>query len=352
MAEKHQIGLIGAGMIAERHIDNLHKTGRAQVRWVVDREVDKAQKVKEKYGVTNAGTDYHDILRDEAVDAVVIATPPQIHFQMFKDAVAAGKHILVEKPLSIKPQDLDEMVALEKAHPELIISGCSARHARLQPKYAFVKEIIDSGALGEIYYIHHNSVARQSRGGVEYHPTAKWFLNKAIAGGGPLLDWGVYDLSYHLGLLNDEPELLDVKTLFLKLNLDAVDKGTDIADVEEHGASLMTFSGGLTYYWERASHANMDIPNETRIYGTKAGLRFAFCSWDTPIVELFDVENEGRGQARKQVLEVDMANHPGDEYMLAEHYVNVLSGKEKVEMPIALAKKHLDIIFKVYSDAQ
>jgi len=73
---------------------------------------------------------------------------------------------------------------------------------------------------GDIYAIHHNSIGHQSRPGVEYHPTARWFLNKAIAGGGPLFDWGVYDLSFHLGVLGDRREVEFTESRRLMSGLD------------------------------------------------------------------------------------------------------------------------------------
>lgn len=201
--------------------------------------------------------------------------------------------------------------------------------------------------MGEIYFIHHNSVSRQSRPGIEYHPTAKWFLNKEIAGGGVLFDWGVYDLSFHLGLLNDTPQLENINLLFIKRGLDNKDPGTNVFDVEEHFAASMKFSGGLNYYWERASNANMEAKNETRIYGTKGGIKLSYCSWDRPEIEFFDVENEGKGNARKEIIEVDMSQQ-NDHDELSKHYINALTGSERVAMPLSLAAKHLDIIYRIY----
>lgn len=348
--KKFKIGIIGAGMIAEKHITSFQKTGEAEVTWLAELKESLLKAVAQKYAVPNATNDYLTLLESD-VDAVVICTPPKTHVNIFLDCLNAGKHVLLEKPAAITREEAKVMLEARKKHPELIVCEASCRHARLQPKFRTVKAIIDSGRLGDIYYIHHNSAFRQGRGGIEYHPTAKWFLSKAIAGGGPMLDWGVYDLSFHLGLLNDVPELESAHTLFLRSGLDKVDPGTDVYDVEEHGASLLTFSGGLRFYWERAAQANVDVPNETRIYGTKGGLRFAFCSWDAPEIEFFDVADEGRGQARKEVIVTDMSAHINDEYELARHYIDVLKGKAEPMMPLERALKHLDIIFSVYEGA-
>jgi predicted dehydrogenase len=348
MEKKIVFGIIGAGMIAEKHILGLQKTGNATVKWVARENGSKLIEFQDKYAIPFGTTNYREILADAEVDAIIITAPPALHHQLFFDSVNAGKHILLEKPAAIKKEHLDAMVKLAADHPELIISDCSSRHARLQPKFRKVKEIIDSGKLGEIYYIHHNAVARQSRPGIEYHPSAKWFLNKEIAGGGVLFDWGVYDLSFHLGLLNDEPQLENFNLLFMKNGLDQIDPGTDIFDVEEHFAVTMEFTGGLRYYWEHATNANVEATNETRIYGTKGGVKLSFCSWESPDIEFFDVENDGKGKARKEIIPVDMSQQE-DNDSLSAHFVNALLGKEKVEMPLSLAAKHLDIIFRIYN---
>jgi predicted dehydrogenase len=347
MDNKFVFGIIGAGMIAEKHISGIQKTGFANIKWLARNDISKLDEFQKHFNIPFGTTNYREILNDSEVNAVVITSPPQYHYQMFMDAVLAGKHILLEKPAAIKRQHIEEMVKVAKAHPELIISDCSSRHARLQPKFKKVKEIIDSGKLGEIYFIHHNAVARQSRPGIEYHPTAKWFLNREIAGGGVLFDWGVYDLSFHLGLLNDKPQIEEVDLLFMKSGLDNIDPDTNVFDVEEHFAVNMKFSGGLKYYWERATNANMEAQNETRIYGPKGGIKLSFCSWDKPDIEFFDVENDGKGKARKDVIKVDMS-HQDDNDELAKHFINALLGKEKVAMPLSLAAKHLDIIYRIY----
>jgi len=348
MNKTFHVGIIGAGMIAEKHILGLQKTGRAKIDWVVRKDGSKLMEFQRKYQIPFGTVNYHEMLADPGIDAVVITSPPKYHYQMFMDAVAAGKHILLEKPAAIERKHLDEMVKAAEAHPELIISDCSSRHARLQPKFRQVKEIIDSGKLGEIYFIHHNAVQRQSRPGIEYHPSAKWFLDKEIAGGGVLFDWGVYDLSFHLGLLNDTPQLIGFDLLFMENGLDQVDPGTPVFNTEEHFAVSMNFTGGLKYYWERATNANMEEANETRIYGTKGGIKLSFCTWDQPeFIEFFDVEDNGKGKARKKTIYVDLSKHE-DNDALSKHFVNALLEKEPVAMPLSLAAKHLEIIYRIY----
>lgn len=349
--EKYNIGIIGAGMIAEKHIEAFQKTGRAEITWVARKDKLRLTEFTSRYGVPHGTDNYHELLADPEVEAVVITSPPFLHRDMFIDALRAGKHVLLEKPAAINRKQLHEMLEARHRFPHLKVLDCSCRHARLQPKFRLVREYIQSGRLGEIYFIHHNGVFRNGRPGIEYHPSAKWFLNKELAGGGPMIDWGVYDLSFHLGLLDDTPTLKKVHHAFVTSGLDKKDSGTKIYNVEEHGMALLEFDNGLRYYWERAAHANVEAPHETRIYGTRGGLKLAFCSWDAPEITFFDSENEGRGNARKEEVRVDMQNHINDDFALAEHFLDLLDEKTEPLMPLELAAKHLEIIFKVYEAA-
>jgi len=344
---KLNIGIIGAGMIAEKHIQSLQLMKAARVTWLADLDTKLLKSVLKKYKIPNGTNDYHKILEDPRVQAVYICTPPVTHFQIFAASLVAGKHIMLEKPASINEKDLQGMIRLAENYPEQMVLSASCRHARLQPKFHFIKKIIDSGILGYVYYIHHNSVARQSRPGLEYHPGAKWFLSKALSGGGPALDWGVYDLSFHLGILSDAHDLISVKS-FTRAQLDRKDPGTDIFDVEEHAVSMLEFNNGLRFYWERGTHANVDVPNKTRIYGTEGGLKFAYPSWDSNVVEYYYTGREGKGKAKSKKFKVNMKKHKNDDYALNKHFLDVVLKGAEPAMPLSLEAKHLSILFKVY----
>lgn len=345
----YKIGIIGAGMIAEKHLDAMKAEPRVEASWICNRGEDKLQRVKEKYNIPSLTVDYHELIEAPDVDAVLICTPPVLHKEMFIAALEAGKHVFVEKPVAMDRDEVNEMLQAASRHPDLIVSDCSARHSRLQPKFRAVKELIDSGMMGEIYYIHHNMVARNGRPGVEYNPDAKWFLNKALSGGGPLFDWGVYDLSFHLGVLGDAPRLEAIKDVKLKSGLDEFSPGENVFDVEEMCSVLMEFSGGLRYFWERATHANMEVPNETRIYGTRGGLKFGFCSWDPPGIHVYDYDEDGKSRHRE--IQVESSNLSDDEALMV-HFADILDRKATSAMPLELANKHLDIIWKCYEAAR
>ena len=168
-------------------------------------------------------------------------------------------------------------------------------------------------------------------------------MNKNLGGGGPFLDWGVYDLSFHLGLMDDIPELQSVKS-FTRNDLRDMHKLVSFSDIEQHGAAWLTFSGGLTYYYERGSGVHGETPNETRLYGTKGGLKFNFTSWDINEVHYYFLKDD---QPRKEILTIDTGGMEDDGQAIVNHFLDCLEGKSEPLMTVETSAKHMRILFKI-----
>lgn len=335
---KINMGVIGGGMIGEVHIRSIQKDGRANVSWLTTRNKKVLHALTKKYSIKNYSTNYLDMLRDPHVDAIVVATPPFTHFKIGREVMESNKNLIMEKPLVISNRELNSFLKLANSKKNLLVMECSARHSRLQPKYTYIRNLISSGEIGKIYHIEHTHLTH----GVftEYNTNAQWALEKLKAGGGPFIDWGVYDLSFHLGLFDDKPELSSIK-LFKKNGLR---KGIK-SDIEQHGAALMEFDNGLTYYYERGSGVHRESPNQTIIYGTKGSLKFNLCSWDPNIVEV-SFEDK-RGKLKTRTKSINMSKHKDDNEVFTTHFIDCLLGKAKPELPLETAAKNLQILFKI-----
>jgi predicted dehydrogenase len=337
----YRIGIIGAGMYGKVLMRWFREDPRASILWTNSASQATAQSAAQEFCVEKWSTDYRAILADPKVDAVVIATPPYLHAEQLTAALEAGKHVLLEKPLAESPDSVQRILAAVQNHPHLLVLEASARHTRLTPKFRLIKALIDEGKLGQVYHIHHSHLSRGTF--IEWNPKGAWAMNKQLAGGGPFIDWGVYDLSFHLGLLGDTPELLAMRA-FRRNDLRDVGHLVNYSDVEQHGAAWLEFSGGLTYYYERGAGVHAETANETRLYGTRGGLRFHFPSWDSNEIEHYFIEN---GQPQREILTVEMSQAEDDSAAIVRHFLDCLDGSAQPLMTAERAARHMDILFKI-----
>ena len=337
----YNIGIIGIGMYGKVLLRWLQQERRARVTWVNSASEATTRAAAQEFGIERWTLNDQDVLDDPAVEAVVIATPPYLHADQFARALAAGKHVLLEKPMAESMESAARIVAAAKQAQGLVLLEASCRHTRLTRKFRFIKDLIDSGRLGEIYHIHHNNLTRSTF--IEWNQAGAWAMNKQLGGGGPFIDWGVYDLSFHLGLLDDRPQLTSLHS-FTRHDLRDVSQLVAHSDVEQHGAAWMEFDNGLTYYYESGAGVHGETPNETRLYGTRGGLRFQFPSWDSNEVTFYASEN---GAPSQESLYVDMEGAPEDSQAIVTHFLDCLEGKAEPAMTVEQAAKHLEILYRI-----
>jgi predicted dehydrogenase len=158
----------------------------AELTWLCDLDEGLLDRYGARYPQARTATDFAEVVADPEVDAVVIATPVPTHYALAKQALEAGKHVLVEKPPAMHAAEMDALVALAAARGLVLMPG----HLLLyHPGVRKLKELIDSGDLGEVLCLYGN---RQNLGIVRTNENALWSL-------------GVHDLSVILYLVGEEP---------------------------------------------------------------------------------------------------------------------------------------------------
>jgi len=334
---RRTVAVVGGGMIGAKHVEALEAGGRARVKWVCDASEELLRQWAADARVERVTPHAADVFADPEVDAVIVATPPATHAALGLAVLRAGKHLLLEKPMAVAREEAAALVEEAVRRPGQIALDASCRHARLQPKFDFVKAIVASGRLGEIYHLHHVMLSPETF--LDWNPRAHWAMEKRLAGGGPVLDWGVYDLSFLLGVLGDGPALRGV-TAFRRGGL-----RTRSGDVEQHAAAFLAFDGGLTVAYERGAGVHGEARTETRIHGTRGGLRLGYPTWEPPAVELFEEGPDGK--PRREVLPVDLGGHADDNAALVAHFLDCVEGRATPAMPFGRAAKHLDIILRI-----
>jgi predicted dehydrogenase len=179
-----KVGLAGLGYWGPnlaRNFDDL-----ADLAWLCDVSPGLVDRYGARYPNAATTDRFDDLLDDSSVQAVVIATPVSTHYDLARRALSAGKHVFVEKPPALTGAEADELVALAEEQDLVLLPG----HLLLyHPAVAKVRELIESGELGEILYIYGN---RQNLGQIRKDENALWSL-------------GAHDLSVILHLIGEEP---------------------------------------------------------------------------------------------------------------------------------------------------
>jgi predicted dehydrogenase len=145
-----RVAVIGAGMMGSGHAQCVAQSRRARLVAVVDLNLDRAREVAGQLKAA-AYADYREIVGHSDVDAVIVCTPDWAHREICVEAAAAGKHILVEKPLAMTVADCDEIVRSAEAAGVVLMVG---QILRFDPRYVAAKAAIASGEIGAVSYLY------------------------------------------------------------------------------------------------------------------------------------------------------------------------------------------------------
>ena len=189
--------VLGTGVIANQMAQALIKNGK-NIYSVANRTHQKAVDFAQKYNIGKVYDNMNDVFTDPEVDVVYITTPHNTHLEFMKKAIENGKHILVEKSITLNSDELNEAISLAKEKGVIIGEAMTIFH---MPIYKKLNEILESGALGKVNLITMNFGSFK-----EYDMTNRFF-NSNLAGGA-MLDIGVYALSFIRWFMDSKPNNL------------------------------------------------------------------------------------------------------------------------------------------------
>ena len=189
--------VLGTGVIANQMAQALIKNGK-NIYSVANRTHQKAVDFAQKYNIGKVYDNMNDVFTDPEVDVVYITTPHNTHLEFMKKAIENGKHILVEKSITLNSDELNEAISLAKEKGVIIGEAMTIFH---MPIYKKLNEILESGALGKVNLITMNFGSFK-----EYDMTNRFF-NRNLAGGA-MLDIGVYALSFIRWFMDSKPNNL------------------------------------------------------------------------------------------------------------------------------------------------
>ena len=297
MSDTIKIGFIGAGGIARHHMKQLSEIAEAQVVAMAEPSEASIAKMVETYpqlSTCRFYSDHREMLDSEQMDAVQIHTPHTLHFPQAMDCLAKNLHVLIEKPLVTTTEHANALIAAAQGR---VVMVSYQRH--YQPTYRYVKQLIDSGALGSLQYI----AALQSQGW--YKGTrGTWRQEPSLSGGGQLNDSGSHLIDILLWTTGLVPEevFATIQYYDAKVDIDSA-----IAVRFRNGArGTISIIGDSPFWWEDFS-----------IWGSKGAILYRNGK----------LYHQTLGEKMAEVTDLPEGSNPD------RNFVNAILGKEEVQSP-------------------
>jgi len=288
-------GVLGCGWIAERFVTSLRRNTRQEVYAVGSRALPTAREFAARHGVPAAHGSYEELVADPRVDVVYVATPHNHHYGHARLALEAGKHVLVEKPMSLSASRVRHLEALAT---ERGLFCMEAMWTLFLPKFDVIRQVLEAGWLGDVHAVLADM-------GEHFEPDHR--IWRADLAGGPLMDLGTYPLTLASWVLGPPEEVLATGSF------DASGLNTQVA------MALKTTTGQLA-----ALHITQlgNTPTTATIQGSKATIEI-----DGPFYQPGPFRVRGVDGMVLAWDEERVAHHGGLHYQAAEVARRVASGE-------------------------
>ena len=342
--KKIKVGIIGVGGISEVHIAGYLRNPNVELYAFCDINEQRLKEKGEKYGITRLFTDKNEMLKLKEIDAVSVCTWNCAHAECTIAALKAGKHVLCEKPMAMNAEEAEAMQKAAEESGKLLEIGFVRRFGN---DCEIVKDFIDSGFFGDIYYARAMYTRRHGCPG-------GWFSDKKRSGGGPLIDLGVHviDLVRYLAgcprpvsvygvtfdKLGNRPDVKMAPGSWL-----AADAG-NTSDVEDFATALIRFDNGFTVSIEASFDQNLPGEGTINLLGTKAGASLS------PDLKMYTVMNGYLAD-----VQLDMPTALGFEGLFEkeiDHFVDCIVNGTKCIAPAEDGVILMKILTAIYESAR
>lgn len=256
MNKKVRVGLIGSQFISTIHAEALKRCSEAELLAVASPTPGNAQSFAQKHHIPHHHTDYRNLLAMEEVDLVVLGVPNHLHCQVTVAAAAAGKHIVLEKPMCLNLAEADRMLA---ACRQAKVKLMYAEELCFAPKYVRLKQLLDSGALGKPVLL------KQS----EKHdgPHAAHFWDVDRAGGGVTMDMGCHAIEFFRWMLGRPP----ITSVYAQMGTHVHAEKTR---GEDNAILILEFANGTTAIAEESWTKLGGMDDRAEVHGSR-GVAYA-----------------------------------------------------------------------------
>jgi len=263
-----RFGIIGGGMIANFHAQAIQAMQSGELGAIYARDPEKAKALGEKYNC-KAYHNLEDLLGDNDVDIVTIATPSGAHLEPTIAAAKAGKHIVCEKPLEVTPARIEQMI---KVCHENNVTLAGIFNRRFNPAVQAFKKAVDSGRFGTLTLC--DAYVKWYRT-QEYYDSGAWRGTWALDGGGALMNQSIHTIDQLIYLAGDIKRLSASTTCLIHKGIEVEDTAVAILEFDNGARGVIQ---GATSCWSSSGH-----PAEVHICGSEGSVFMSdesFRVWD------------------------------------------------------------------------
>lgn len=336
LPQERRVGycIVGLGRIASHFMPGIVASSKAKITGLVSGHRDKAERIAAQYGVPKSAIydyqNYDEIARNPEIDAVYIALPNGMHAEYTIRAAHAGKHVLCEKPMATGVADAQSMIdACRTAKKKLMI----AYRCHYEPTNLRAVQLIRDGSLGKIQAI-------ESAFGFNISP-GEWRLDKKLAGGGPLMDVGIYSLNACRYLTCEEPKIISA-------TWSVIDHDGRFQDVEENLSWNMKFPSGVVASCNTTYGAPMQ--GFYRVHGSKGFLQ---------VDEAFSYEGlrltaniGGRPTDPPTIDEPNRERDPSHFVREADHFAECILANKEPKSPGEEGLRDMKLMMEIYESCR
>ena len=263
------IAVVGCSGMAKLHMKGVAENEHARLYAICGTDEESLKLRASEFGVERTTTDYNELVSDPEIDAVVLVTPDGLHLEMTEKFLKAGKAVLCEKPMALTVEECEEMMRVESETGGKLMIG---QICRVNPRFAKMKEIIDSGRIGELMFVEseyaHNYT--NARGFADWRVDPKRH---------PFIGGGCHAVDLLRWLAGDPTEVTAYSTKKSLLDW----------PVDDNTIAIMKFPNGVIGKVFVSIGCMRNYTMRTVIYGTKGTL---ICEGKTPYVQLFENNEE------------------------------------------------------------
>jgi predicted dehydrogenase len=266
-----KIGIIGLGGMANEHMRHMEKLEAVRVTALCDKNPEAVERLALKLGIgqEHLHTDYTALIADSEVDAVLSITPNAVHYEILKCCLQHNKPFMTEKPFTRTYEEALDLFKLYQANPVQGMVGFSYRYI---PSFRYARELIRSGALGEVRSIFVQYL--QSWGVPMFNTPMNWRYDSRMTGTGALGDLGTHMIDAARFIIGEFEEVTAQLSTFIRHRPDPQTGGEGTVDVDDFAGFLATLSGGISGVFQTSRNAyGSGNQLELNIYGDLGSIK-------------------------------------------------------------------------------